>query len=321
LRRPGDFAKSREATARAIVAAGARGSRRAGWRRRQAVEGQALDELKVTYFEGVDVRLVADVAGPADGAPVMFLHGGGQTRASWKRAVTVVAARGYRAISLDLRGHGDSGWAPDGDYRLERMAEDLEAVAKVLSGPAVYVGASMGGLTALLAIGECGLPASGLVLVDVAPQLEPAGSEKIGAFMRGNPNGFASLDEAADAVAAYLPHRPRPKDTSGLMKNLRVRDGRLHWHWDPQFIEGRAFGRSIESPRLEEAASRLKIPTLLIRGGLSQVVSPEGARAFLALAPHAEFVDVSGADHMVAGDDNDAFNTAVVDFISRHVPS
>jgi non-heme chloroperoxidase len=279
-----------------------------------------LDKLEVVRFAGSDLDLAADVAGPPGGQPVVFLHGGGQTRASWKRAVGVVAQRGYRGISIDLRGHGESDWASDGDYRLDRMADDLAAVAATLRTPAVYVGASMGGLTSLLAIGEKGLPAKALVLVDVAPQIEPEGSAKVGGFMRANPNGFATLEEAADVVAAYLPHRPRPSNPSGLMKNLRRReDGRLYWHWDPKMMEDRVANKSIDAGRLEAAARKLTIPTLLIRGGLSQVVSPAGAKAFLALAPHAEFVDVSGADHMVAGDDNDAFNTAVLDFIGRNV--
>ncbi len=272
-----------------------------------------------TYFDGAGLRLAADVSGPLGGAPVVFLHGGGQTRASWKRAVEAVAERGYRGISLDLRGHGDSGWATDGEYGLDRFADDLQAVVKVLGRAPVVVGASLGGLSSLLAVGERGVPASALILVDVTPRIEPVGAQKIGAFMNGAPDGFGSVEEAADAVAAYLPHRPRPKDTSGLMKNLRERDGRLHWHWDPRFLANRRNGPTDQQERLEAAARNLAIPTLLIRGGLSEIVSPEGAREFLALVPQAEFVDVTGADHMVAGDANDAFNAAVLDFIGRKV--
>lgn len=281
----------------------------------------ASSPLETIELAGAGVTLVADVAGPVDGAPVLFLHGGGQTRASWGRAVIAVAARGYRGVSLDLRGHGESGWAANGDYDLDHFADDLDKVTATLGRPAVLVGASLGGLTSLLAIGSRGLPAAGLVLVDVAPRLEPAGADKIGAFMRSAPNGFASLDEAADAVAAYLPHRPRPKDVSGLKKNLRERGGRLHWHWDPAFIaNGRGPGSTLNRERLDRAAAALTIPTLLIRGGLSEVISPDSVREFLALAPHAEFVDVTGADHMVAGDANDAFNAAVLDFVGRHSP-
>jgi pimeloyl-ACP methyl ester carboxylesterase len=281
---------------------------------------QASIPAETVRFAGAGIELVADAAGPIDGAPVVFLHGGGQTRSSWRRAVAAVAERGRRGISLDLRGHGESGWSPDGDYRLDRFVDDLQAVLAVLGRPAILVGASLGGLTSLLAVGDRGLPAAGLVLVDVTPHIEPAGASKIGGFMTAHPDGFASLEEAADAVADYLPHRPRPKDTSGLMKNLRLHDdGRLYWHWDPRMMSGATnVNPARDRDRLDAAARALTIPTLLIRGGLSDVVSPEGARAFLALAPQAEFIDVSGAHHMVAGDANDSFNAAVVDFVSRH---
>jgi non-heme chloroperoxidase len=273
------------------------------------------------YFAGAGVRLAADVAGPADGKLVVFLHGGGQTRASWKGALSALAGRGYRVVSLDLRGHGESDWAPDGDYDLDRFVDDLERVLPMLGGRPVLVGASLGGLASLLAVGDRRLPAAGLVLVDVTPKLESQGTDKIRAFMTGNPEGFASIDEAADAVAAYLPHRPRPKDVSGLAKNLRLRDdGRFYWHWDPRFMSGqRTPGSRVGGDRLELAARTLDAPTLLIRGGRSEIVSEAGARAFLELAPHAEFVDVTDADHMVAGDANDAFNAAVIDFIDRRI--
>ncbi len=275
--------------------------------------------MSLVEFEGAGVRLAADVSGPEDGKPVVFLHGGGQTRGSWGKALSAVAQRGYRGISLDLRGHGESGWSPDGDYGIERYAEDVGAVVGALGKPPILVGASLGGLASLVAVGEMKAPAAGLVLVDVAPRIGSTGASKIGAFMNSAPNGFASLDEAADAVSAYLPHRPRPKNTSGLMKNLRLRDdGRLHWHWDPAFLKSVRPDALAHRDRLEAAARGLTLPTLLIRGGLSEVVSPESARDFLALVPHAEFVDVAGADHMVAGDANDAFNSAVLDFIDRH---
>ena len=233
-------------------------------------------------------------------------------------ATAEAAGRGYRALTLDLRGHGESGWSPDGFYTMDLFAADIRAVIATLDRPPVIVGASLGGLIGLIVAAATPAGAAGLVLVDVATRIEPAGAQEIGAFMNSAPDGFASLDEAADAVAAYLPHRPRPKDTSGLMKNLRLReDGRYRWHWDPAFIVPRQ--DPPHDPLLfERAAGALQVPTLLVRGGLSRVVSPEGVQAFLELAPHAEYVDVAGADHMVAGDANDAFNAAVFDFLGRH---
>jgi pimeloyl-ACP methyl ester carboxylesterase len=271
-------------------------------------------------FASHGVTLVGSEAGPAGGQPILFLHGGGQTRQSWRRAMTEAADRGYRAISLDLRGHGESGWSPDGDYDFRLFARDVGAVVDQVGGRPVLVGASLGGISALLVAGAPDTKAGGLIMVDVSVRLEPEGTAEIGNFMSSAPEGFASLEEAAEAVAAYLPHRPRPKDTSGLLRNLRRReDGRLHWHWDPAFMRPQVAAAPFDESELDRAAEALTVPTLLIRGALSRVVSEAGARAFLALAPHAEYVNVEGADHMVAGDANDSFNEAVFGFLARRV--
>jgi pimeloyl-ACP methyl ester carboxylesterase len=277
--------------------------------------------MKRIEFEGVGITIVADVTGPADAPPVLFMHGGGQTRQSWGKAITQAARHGYCAISVDLRGHGESGWSPDGKYDIDAFAGDIRKIIATLNQPPVLVGASLGGLTGL-SIAAAPPPAvRGLVLVDVAVHLEEEGTREIGNFMGSAPNGFANLEEAADAVAAYLPHRPRPKDTSGLMRNLRLReDGRLHWHWDPAFTRIDPDARREFSADFEAAAKALRLPVLLIRGGRSRVLSPEGAQAFLKLVPQAEFVDVAGADHMVAGDANDSFNEAVLTFLDEHMP-
>lgn len=272
-------------------------------------------------FEGAGVSLAADAEGPEHGRPLLFLHGGGQTRQSWGTALQEAAARGYRAYALDLRGHGESGWSPDGDYDLDHFAEDTRAVIRALAEPPVLVGASLGGLASLLVAADPPPAVAGLVLVDIAVRIEDEGAQEIGAFMHAAPDGFASIDEAADAVAAYLPHRPRPKDVSGLMRNLRERDdGRLVWHWDPAFLRPKPGqtqpGAAPRLDQLETAARRLAVPTLLIRGGRSRVVSKEGAAEFLELAPHARLADVAEADHMVAGDANDRFNAAVFGFVA-----
>jgi pimeloyl-ACP methyl ester carboxylesterase len=266
------------------------------------------------------MRLLADEQGPEDGPLVLFLHGGGQTRQSWGKAVAVLGDAGFHAITLDLRGHGESDWAPDGRYDLQAMREDLLDVLATLDGLPALVGASLGGLTALLTAGLAEAPvARALVLVDVVPHIEMEGGREIRDFMAASPNGFASVDEAADAVAAYLPHRPRPSDHSGLMRNLRLRDdGRYHWHWDPKMIHGESrLNPADQREALERASRQIAIPTLLVRGGRSRVVSMDGVRAFQQLIPHAEFVTIDQADHMVAGDANDAFNAPLLDFLER----
>jgi pimeloyl-ACP methyl ester carboxylesterase len=267
------------------------------------------------------MNLVADAAGPVDAPRILFLHGSGQTRQSWSRALNDAVKRGYRAISLDLRGHGDSDWSPDGHYSLDRFTADVRETIQHIGGKPVLVGASLGGLISIPIAAAEPQQAAALVLVDVTPRIEMKGANEVIAFMDSAPHGFASLEEAADAVSAYLPHRPRPSNTSGLMRNLRLRDGRYYWHWDPAFAH---MGRDAQSKanvnapnQFEKDASAISIPTLLVRGGRSQIVSEAGAKAFLELVPHAEFVDIAGAHHMVAGDANDAFNNAVFDFVDK----
>jgi pimeloyl-ACP methyl ester carboxylesterase len=282
-----------------------------------------------SYLDGTDgLRLAADVGGPEDGPTVLLLHGGGQTRHSWTGTWRVLTDAGWRAISLDLRGHGDSDWHPEGNYLLDAFAEDALAVCRSLPTPPVMVGASLGGLSSLVAIAGShpqDETARALVLVDVANRVEPDGRNRIGAFMTANLDGFGSIEEAADAISAYNPNRPRPTDLNGLAKNLRQRDdGRWYWHWDPAFIRGR-FGSSdetrtsvVQPHRFDRAAEALEIPTLLVRGRRSDLLSMQGVEDFRSRVPHAEFVDVAGAGHMVAGDRNEVFNSAILEFLDRH---
>lgn len=264
------------------------------------------------------IRLVGDAYGDPADRPVVLLHGGGQTRHAWGGTAAALATHGWYAIALDMRGHGDSDWADDGDYTTDTLAADLRCVIAALGTRAAVVGASLGGITALLAEGEAETSISrALVLVDIAPRVEADGVHRIVSFMTGRPEGFASLEEAADAVASYNAHRPRPSDVSGLRKNLRLgSDGRYRWHWDPALMSDKRPGATQNPERQEAASRRLTVPTLLVRGRMSDLLSEDGARAFLALVPHARYADVSGAGHMIAGDRNDAFTRAVVEFLA-----
>ena len=266
-------------------------------------------------------RIAGDSWGDPQGPLVILQHGGGQTRHAWKRAGVTLGTAGYHAVSIDARGHGDSDWAPDGVYGQDAMIADLVCViAQLGDRRPVLVGASMGGGTSLVAIGEDHVDATALVLVDIAPRIETGGVDKIQAFMNLKPDGFDSLQEVADAIASYQPHRQASGSLAGLAKNVRHgADGKYHWHWDPRFRNvSRELG--LRQRRLEACARRLTLPTLLVRGGLSDVLTEEGAQEFLRLAPHSEYVNVIGAAHMVAGDRNDSFGDAVIEFLARKVP-
>jgi pimeloyl-ACP methyl ester carboxylesterase len=275
-------------------------------------------------FRGVDgLALVADewnrdAESAADRATILMLHGGGQNRYSWKNTGQILADAGFHVIALDSRGHGDSDRSPTADYTVESLCSDTLQVLYQIGRPVILIGASMGGLTGIAAAHEAGPEVvTRLVLVDVVPRFEKDGSARIRDFMFSGVDGFDSLEEAADAVAAYLPHRTKPRSPEGLKKNLRLRDGRWYWHWDPAFLTKPEDDPFARMDKLEQAAINLAIPILLIRGKLSDVVSAEGVQDFLTKVPRAEFVELSEAGHTAAGDDNDAFSEVVVQFVGR----
>ncbi|MDD9910598.1 MAG: alpha/beta hydrolase [Ahrensia sp.] len=299
-----------------------------------------MSERKRAEFRGsADNRLIADDFCPDNKSAMnrpaaLFMHGGGQTRHSWRGAAQQFTALGMRALSLDARGHGDSDWVEDKNYSAFAFRDDLRVVADELTqqhaGQApILIGASMGGISAMLAQvdgnGRTGKPwFTAIILVDITPRMTSTGVDKILGFMTRNvEKGFASVEEAADVIAAYLPNRPRPRNNEGLRKNLRQRDdGRWYWHWDPAFVNGkRAIETSAEERqrRLLDATARIDVPTLLVRGSKSELVSQEAVEEFQTLVPHAKFVDVTDAGHMVAGDKNDVFASAVMQFLTENV--
>jgi pimeloyl-ACP methyl ester carboxylesterase len=267
-------------------------------------------------FAGEDgITLVADAWGDPASPPVILAHGGGQTRHSWGGTAEALAQQGWYAVAYDHRGHGESDWSPDSLYDIVHFALDMACLARSFSTPPVVVGASLGGMSAMLGAGEfeAGM-FSAIVLVDVTPRLNHEGVMKIYEFMHEHiESGFGSLEEAAEAVSKYT-GRPRRSDLSGLRKNLRERDGRFYWHWDPNFFAPRENGASTPD-QLLDAAANIELPVLLIRGRSSDVVTETEVEEFLRLIPHAEYVDVDKARHMVAGDRNDIFTDAVTDFL------
>lgn len=281
----------------------------------------------VVEFAGADDnRLEADRFGQ-HGQPVLLLHGGGQTRHAWDATGERLAERGLQAWCVDQRGHGESAWVEGRKYAFADFARDVVALSDQIAGQAgarpIAIGASLGGIASMLAEGAL-RPGSlaALVLVDITPRVDRGGVAKIIEFMAERMHdGFESVEEAAEAIAGYLPHRARPSSLEGLRKNLRAHsDGRYRWHWDPGFIAGRHASDAdpawIEKDLLA-AAANLKVPTLLVRGDRSELVTDEHVEEFLQLVPHAEFADVKGAGHMVAGDRNDIFASAVINFLAH----
>jgi pimeloyl-ACP methyl ester carboxylesterase len=267
-------------------------------------------------FAGAGITLAGDRRGERTGRPVLLLHGGGQTRHAWNGTANALAARGFDVVTIDLRGHGETDWAPGGVYRSQDFIADVDAVVGTFAQKPIVIGASLGGMLLLVLEGDVHPGATaGIVLVDIAHETRQQGVDRILDFMESGASGFASLEEAADAVAAYLSHRKRPENTDGLRKNLRQHaDGRWYWHWDPRMLQNMDLEEARTSGLFVRAAANINVPTLLVRGRESDVVDDTIAHGLLALIPHARDVNVADAQHMVAGDANDAFTNAIVAF-------
>jgi pimeloyl-ACP methyl ester carboxylesterase len=264
--------------------------------------------------DGLD--LAADlVPGDTRRPPVLLAHGFGQTRQSWSATQHRLAQAGHASLAYDMRGHGASGSnPPDRPYAADQFVSDVHTAADALGGNAILVGASMGGLTGVLAQAQKPRFAA-LVLVDVTPRWESAGAERIQRFMGAHPDGFADYEQAADAIASFLPHRRERKRPEQLRHLLRASGGRLHWHWDPRLLAEFMQSSDALQDEVARAATRIGVPVLLISGGRSDLVSDRTVDAFLALVPHARHERLADATHMVAGDDNDAF----ADVLLRHL--
>jgi pimeloyl-ACP methyl ester carboxylesterase len=273
------------------------------------------------WFEGFEgIKLAATAFGPEDGPPVVMIGGLGQTRHGWSRSAERIGASGWRAITLDIRGHGESEWSADGSYGYERTAGDVIAVVRALGRPAVLVGASLGGKIALTAAGEGGLEvARALVIVDTVPRTNPAGVADVTQVLRPPPEGFASLDDAAAELARIRRHEAKPGGGERLRRHMREDSaGRWHWHWDPAWMNReQGIGLAAATDFLETQAAKLTMPVLLTRGELSEVVHDEGLAAFRAIVPQLQVETIAGAGHMIVGDRNDSFADAVIAFLDR----
>ena len=264
------------------------------------------------------------------GPQVLLAHGFGQTRHSWAGTQDRLGRAGFGSLAWDMRGHGESqSNPPTHPYSVCDFVADQLAAARQLSGSGartdaspdalpVLVGASMGGLTGLLA--QAAHPVfSALVLVDVTPRWEAAGMKRIHDFMTAHPDGFESYDHAARVIHDYLPHRRARKSDEQLAKLLRADDRqRLRWHWDPRLLSEFIANSEHLQESIAEQARKIDVPVLLISGGRSDLVSDDTIKHFLERVPHATHVRLGSATHMLAGDDNDAFTDAVLVFMRAH---
>ncbi|GAB4201273.1 MAG: alpha/beta hydrolase [Wenzhouxiangellaceae bacterium] len=248
---------------------------------------------------------------------IVLSHGFGQTRHAWRDTAQALAADGWQATTYDARGHGESGRPDDGIYDVDDFVADFERLIEPLEAPPIVVGASLGGLVAMLSQArQPQVELRALVLVDITPRWERQGVNRMLGFMQAHAGGFPSLEAARQAVRDYLPHRQNAGGS--LQRNLYQDDqGWWHWHWDPRMLEFARLDHEQHQRRLAHAAAQISVPTLLVSGGRSDMISSEHIDELLTLIPHAEHARVADATHMVAGDDNDRFQAAIRPFLQR----
>ena len=265
---------------------------------------------------GDGLTLAGDAYGDPAAPPILFFHGGGQSRRAWTGAARRVAEAGYRGITLDLRGHGGSDWAADGDYLLEAFGRDVTALVDHVGRGVTLVGASRGGQAALVGASLRSASVRLLMLADVVPHLNDAGVDAIRAFFRASDAGFASVKAAADALHSHL-GQPRSANPAGLAKSLRQADGRLFWHWDPRTTDPAFLNPPSEGAALVTAAARIRCPVVLVKAEHSDIVSDESVEKFRALAPQLQVEIAHGFGHMFTADRNDAFAATLLDKLAR----
>lgn len=275
--------------------------------------------IETFALSGAGIMLAAEAHGPENGELVLFLHGGGQSRSAWRSAAEQVGGQGYRAVSVDLRGHGTSDWSPDGDYHVERHVADIRAVIGALGPPAVLVGASLGGHVTLLTAAAAPEIVRAIILCDVTPFLDETVADGLRQWLRGSSAGFATLEEAAAMLGSG--GTPRRPPSERLREHLREgEDGRLYWRWDTRVVEDRFVRHAGEGGLFAQAAARLRTRTLVLRAGDSTVTSPAQLVRFREVSPHIETMELPGIGHMLTGDSNRAYAAPILAFLAKLAP-
>jgi pimeloyl-ACP methyl ester carboxylesterase len=247
---------------------------------------------------------------------LVLLHGAGQNAHTWD---TFAMAVDRPAIAIDLPGHGRSDWRADRDYLpVTNAAGIVEVMDQVAPAAGAIVGMSLGGLTAI------GLAASRpdlvrrLVLVDITPTRPPipaggSGARRTPVQLMFGPRTYASWDAMIDAAHATMPHRARHEVIPGVRHNARrLDDGSWGWRYDRLFPDADP-REQIET--LWADVSFLTIPSLLVRGALSPVVTDEAAAEFLRRVAKGKVETVVGAGHSVQSDQPVRLAQVVNEFI------
>lgn len=248
--------------------------------------------------------------------PLVLLHGFTGHARSWDSAASALSDK-YRVLALDQRGHGETEWATD--YAPERRVEDMEAFRDALGlGRFSLLGLSMGGRAAFMYAAKNPATLEKLVIVDIAPETDPAGAQRINQGVRAN-DVFENPEQAVAAARAANARPPEAELRHRVLNNLIQRpDGKWTFRYDIALRNGspaRVMPTAEEIAAAWESLKNITCPTLLIRGEASDVLSPAAARRMLELIPDSRMVEVRDSGHSVPLDNPTGFLAAVRTFL------
>jgi pimeloyl-ACP methyl ester carboxylesterase len=256
---------------------------------------------KLLNFEGDGVSLKASAFGNPAAPPILFLHATCQTRWTWNAAANLAARRGYFAIAPDLRGHGLSSWAPDGDYSPRAFASDVVAILDQLKRPVTIVGHSLGGWIALAAGAQRPDRIRMIVSFDAAPTMSIAGNENFYDFYNMAVRGFDTVEEAAREVSERF--RVPIRNLARFRKRFVEKEGRLYFRWDPKVEMVHKVADQYQDWLLGllEGFPR---PTVLMLAEQGSFVSGEAIRAMHARIPRLAIERWQGTYHAMTTQDS-----------------
>jgi len=265
-------------------------------------------------INGLNLRYVE--WGEPTAPPIVLLHGITGHARTWDRLAAELSSH-YRVLALDQRGHGDSDAAPDGDYTVAAMAGDLAGFTDRLGlGAFTLIGLSMGGRVAIAYAGAHHARLERLVIVDIGPDIHLPGLERIRGLIAGAPERIESEAQAIDHVRRanplYAEDELRHRVAHGLRRGA---DGSLAWKYDKALRDMMRGGGRRDLVDLWGPLARITCSTLVVRGALSDILSPEIAKRMLEALPDGRLVEVEGAGHSVPGDRPEAFARVVSAFL------
>jgi pimeloyl-ACP methyl ester carboxylesterase len=254
------------------------------------------------------------------GTPSLVLLHGFQSNAHTWDTFSAAMASTYHVLALDQRGHGDTGWAPGGDYASEAFIRDIIGFIEALQlAPAVLVGHSMGGRHAAMVAADHPQSVRKIIIVDTPAELPPHMltmlTQQSATAEEPSVETFATFEEVITHGMAQYPLTPEAELRHANYHNLyRGMDGKWHWRWDPMLLVSRRRNRSLQGD-LYAALRRVSCPALLIRGASSPLLTPEVARKMLQVLPNGQMVEIPAAAHTVNADNAAEFERVTAAFL------